>query len=204
MSAESCKWLLPLQRFHKVEKKGLPKSKKILLKISVWNAETQHLYAQGSRVIIVVGFWFPHAKENTHKRQQNQMSTTRVHVKSSENICKQQWRRSGKRKLGMKLSLPSKLVEKLVWVRVILFCKISIPVPHVMPYYAKPWRSHPLIIWLLMFQARYMAQFLLMLFKDYASLNNLALVNQHPPAQPFTGCLLMTQLWMNFNWVNNI
>jgi hypothetical protein len=39
----------------------------------------------------------------------------------------QQWRRSGKRKDRMKLSLPSKLLEKLVWVPVILFGKIFIP-----------------------------------------------------------------------------
>jgi hypothetical protein len=37
----------------------------------------------------------------------------------------------------MKLSLPPKLVEKLAWVQVILFCKISYPVMHLMPYYAK-------------------------------------------------------------------
>jgi hypothetical protein len=37
----------------------------------------------------------------------------------------------------MKLSLPPKLVGKLVWVPVILFCKISFPVTHLMPYYAK-------------------------------------------------------------------
>jgi hypothetical protein len=40
----------------------------------------------------------------------------------------QQWRRSGKMKEGMKLSLPPKLVGKLVWVPVISFCKISFPV----------------------------------------------------------------------------
>ncbi len=40
----------------------------------------------------------------------------------------QQWRRSEKRKDGMKLSLPPKLVKKLVWVPpVISFCKIFIP-----------------------------------------------------------------------------
>jgi hypothetical protein len=37
----------------------------------------------------------------------------------------------------MKLSLPPKLVEKLVWVPVILFCKISFPVTHLMPYSRK-------------------------------------------------------------------
>ncbi len=36
-------------------------------------------------------------------------------------------RRSGKRQDRMKLSLPPKLVEKLVWVPVILLCKIFIP-----------------------------------------------------------------------------
>jgi hypothetical protein len=46
-----------------------------------------------------------------------------------------------KRKEGMKLNLPPKLVEKLVWVPVISFCKISFPVTHLMPYYAKTGRS---------------------------------------------------------------
>ncbi len=32
------------------------------------------------------------------------------------------------RKKGMKLRLPPKVVEKLVWVPVISFCKISLPV----------------------------------------------------------------------------
>ncbi len=39
----------------------------------------------------------------------------------------QQWRRSGRRKDRMKLNLPPKLVEKLVWVPVLSFCKIFIP-----------------------------------------------------------------------------
>jgi hypothetical protein len=52
---------------------------------------------------------------------------------------------AGKRKEGMKLSLPPKLVEKLVWVQVILFCKILFLVTHLMPYYAKTGRSRPLI-----------------------------------------------------------
>ncbi len=43
----------------------------------------------------------------------------------------------------MKLSSPPKLVEKLVWVPVILFCKISFPVTCLMPYYAKTGRSRP-------------------------------------------------------------
>jgi hypothetical protein len=43
--------------------------------------------------------------------------------------------------------LPSKLVEKLVWVSqlFIWFCKISFPVKHLMPYYAETGRSRPLI-----------------------------------------------------------
>jgi hypothetical protein len=45
----------------------------------------------------------------------------------------------------MKLSLLPKLVEKLVWVSVISFCKISFPVTHLMPYYVETGRSHPLI-----------------------------------------------------------
>jgi hypothetical protein len=57
----------------------------------------------------------------------------------------QQWRRSGKRKEGTKLSLPPNLVENLVWVPVILFCKISFTVTHLMPCYAETGRSRPLI-----------------------------------------------------------
>jgi hypothetical protein len=81
----------------------------------------------------------------------------------------QQWKRSRKTKEGMKLSLPPKLVEKLVWVPIISFCKISFSVihlmackisfsvthlmackisfsvTHLMAYYAETGRSHPLI-----------------------------------------------------------
>ncbi len=78
--------------------------------------------AQGSRFIIVV---------------------LQVRGISSENICKQYWRCSGKIKEGMKLSLPPKLVEKLVWVRVISFRKISFTIPHLTPYYAETGRSRP-------------------------------------------------------------
>jgi hypothetical protein len=52
---------------------------------------------------------------------------------------------SVKRKAGMKFSLPPKLAKKLVWVPVILFCKISFPVTHLMPYYAETGRSCPVI-----------------------------------------------------------
>jgi hypothetical protein len=56
----------------------------------------------------------------------------------------QQWSRSGQMKEGMKLRLPPKLVEELVWVPV-SFYKISFPVTHLMAYYAETGRSHPLI-----------------------------------------------------------
>ncbi len=39
----------------------------------------------------------------------------------------QQWGRSGKRNHRMKLNLPPKLVEKLVWVPLTSFCEIFIP-----------------------------------------------------------------------------
>jgi hypothetical protein len=60
--------------------------------------------AEGSRVIIAI-----------------------VQVGAAEKYMYQQCRRSGKRKHWMKLSLPLKLVEKLLWVPVISFCKIFIP-----------------------------------------------------------------------------
>jgi hypothetical protein len=44
----------------------------------------------------------------------------------------------------MKLSLPPKLVEKLVWVPVILLSKTSFPVTRLMPNYVETGRSHPL------------------------------------------------------------
>jgi hypothetical protein len=53
-----------------------------------------------------------------------------------------------KGKTGWNSSLPTKLVKKLVWVPVISFCKISIPVMHLMPWYAETGRSRPLIAWL--------------------------------------------------------
>jgi hypothetical protein len=47
----------------------------------------------------------------------------------------------------MKISLPPKLVEKLVWVPVISFGKISFPVKHLMAYYVDTGRSRSLIAW---------------------------------------------------------
>ncbi len=55
----------------------------------------------------------------------------------------------GKKERGdetMKLSLPPKLVEKLVWVPVISFCRISFPVTHSVPYYAETGQSRPVIV----------------------------------------------------------
>ncbi len=49
---------------------------------------------------------------------------------------------------GDETQFPPKLVQKLVWVPVISFCKISFPVKHLMPYYAETGRSRPLIAWL--------------------------------------------------------
>jgi hypothetical protein len=52
-----------------------------------------------------------------------------------------------KRKDRMNLSLPPKLVEKLVWIPVIFpFVKFSFPVMGLMSYYAKTGRSRPLLI----------------------------------------------------------
>jgi len=64
------------------------------------------IIAQGSRLIIVVV----------------QVGAVKIYV-----AAQQQCRRLGKRKHRMKLSLPPKLVEKLVWVPVISFSKIFIP-----------------------------------------------------------------------------
>jgi hypothetical protein len=47
--------------------------------------------------------------------------------------------------LDMKLSLQPKSVEKLVWVPVILLCKIFIPMPRLMPCYVETGCSRPLI-----------------------------------------------------------
>jgi len=56
------------------------------------------------------------------------------------------WRRRGKRKDRMKLSLALKLVEKLVCApQLIRFVKVSFPVMCLMPYYPETGRSRPLI-----------------------------------------------------------
>jgi hypothetical protein len=48
-----------------------------------------------------------------------------------------------KKKGRMKVNLPPKLVENLVWVPVISFCKNFILFTRLMPYYVKIGRSHP-------------------------------------------------------------
>ncbi len=65
--------------------------------------------------------------------------------RSSENVCSSSGGPAKKTKDRMKLSLPPKLTEKLVWVPVILLCMILIPYTCLMLYYAKTSRSHPLI-----------------------------------------------------------
>jgi len=62
----------------------------------------------------------------------------------------------------MKLSLPPKLVEKLVWIPVILFCKISFPLMHLMPYSAETGRSRPpnrLTLWITLLSHHQMRKF---------------------------------------------
>jgi hypothetical protein len=54
-----------------------------------------------------------------------------------------QWRRSGTSKERMKLSLPPKLVEKLVCVPVISFCKIFIPGYAFDALFCRNWPSSP-------------------------------------------------------------
>jgi hypothetical protein len=88
----------------------------ILLNLSMncWNSAFN---AQGSRVVIVGG----------------QVGAVKIYVPAVETL----------RKEGTKLRLPPKLVEKLVWVPVFSFCKISFPVRHLMPYYARNWPFSP-------------------------------------------------------------
>jgi hypothetical protein len=64
---------------------------------------------------------------------------------SSKNMCSSTEGAQEKGNEGMKLSLPQKLVEKLVWVPAISFCKISFPVTHLRAYSAETGRSRPLI-----------------------------------------------------------
>ncbi len=56
-----------------------------------------------------------------------QVGAVKIYVAAVEALRK-------KRKEEMKLSLLPNLVEKLVWVLVISFCKISFRVKHLMPY----------------------------------------------------------------------
>ncbi len=78
--------------------------------------------AQGSKVIIVVA----------------QVGAVQIYVAAVEALMKE----------GMKLNLPPKLVEKLVWIPVISFCKISFPITRLMAYYAETGESRHVIAWL--------------------------------------------------------
>jgi hypothetical protein len=99
-------------------------SNEILLNLSMkwWNSAFN---AQGWRVIIVVV----------------QVGAVKIYVAAVEGA-------QGKEKRGWNSVYHQKLVEKLVWVPVISFCKISFPVKHLMPYYAETGCSRPLIAWL--------------------------------------------------------
>jgi hypothetical protein len=66
-----------------------------------------------------------------------QVGAVKIYVEAAEALVKKE--------AGMKLSSSPKLLEKLIWVPVILFCKISFPVMHLIPYYAKTGPSRPLI-----------------------------------------------------------
>jgi hypothetical protein len=57
--------------------------------------------------------------------------------RSSENIYNSSRGGQEKMKKRMKLSLPPKLLEKVIYVPVISFFKISFPVKHLMPNYAE-------------------------------------------------------------------
>jgi hypothetical protein len=83
--------------------------------------------AQGSRVIIVVV----------------QVRAVKIFVAAVKALRK---KGRGYENLRGEESLRSKLVEKLLWVPVISFCKISLLVTHVMPCYAEIGRSCPLLI----------------------------------------------------------
>jgi hypothetical protein len=113
------------ERIHKVILSFTPyslfawyrQSKETLLNLNMkcWNSAFN---AQGSRVIIVVV----------------QVRTVKIYVAAVEALKKKERQDEAK--------LP-KLVEKLVWDPVILFCKISFSVTHLMPCYAETGRSRP-------------------------------------------------------------
>jgi hypothetical protein len=80
-----------------------PQTNEILLNLSM-KCRNSAFNAQGSKVIIMAV----------------QVGAVKIYVAAVEALRK-------KRKVRMKLNLPPKLVGKLVWVPVILFCKIFIP-----------------------------------------------------------------------------
>jgi hypothetical protein len=63
--------------------------------------------------------------------------------RSSENICSGSEGAQEKGKRGWNSVYHQNWVEKLVWVPVILFCKISFPVTHLMAYYETDSLSPP-------------------------------------------------------------
>jgi len=74
-------------------------------------------------------FWFKKT-EGLHCVRRSHVPTSKYNSctgRSSENICGSNWGASKKGNTGWNLILPPKLVEKLVWVPVISFCKIFIP-----------------------------------------------------------------------------
>jgi hypothetical protein len=115
-------------------------------------------YSQSNEIIISLVFqWYPQSNENFIKSQYEILKLiiecTRFKTnysscigRSSENICSSIGGAQEKGKRGMKLSLPPKSVEKLVWVPIISFCKISFPVMHLMAYFIlKPAVLAPII-----------------------------------------------------------
>jgi hypothetical protein len=106
---------------------GICKVMKFLLNLSMkcWNSA---FIAQGSRVIIVVV---------------EVVEVVKIYVAGLKAL-------RGLRKEGMKLSLPPKLVEKLVWVPVISFCKYCHSQLHIWcPIMLKLAVLAPLIMWTL-------------------------------------------------------
>jgi hypothetical protein len=87
--------------------------------------------------------WCPQSKEILLNLTSVESNYSRCTGRTSENICIAA--AEALRKKVMKLSLSPKLVEKLVWVPIILFCKFSFSVTHLMPYYAETGHSCPLI-----------------------------------------------------------
>jgi len=96
------------------------KNIKINLSMKCWNSAFN---AQGSRVIIVVV----------------QRGVVKIHVAAAVEVLRKKKREDENQFTTL---------EKLVWVPVISFCKISFPLMHLMAYYAETGLSRPLTAWL--------------------------------------------------------